>query len=119
MRLWLWLAASAVLTGSTSASAADCIYPKAPQSVPEGKTAAEAEMISAMTVFKQYNTDVTAYLACLDTDTSDKIRQAAGDTSAIMRVKSIQSKKHNSAVTELQSLTGKFNEQVRNFKSRN
>ena len=119
MRLWLWLAASAVLTASTSVSAADCTYPIAPQSVPEGKTAPEAEMISAMSAFKQYNGDVTAYLACLDTDTTDKIRQAGGNTGTIMRIKSMQSKKHNSVVTELQSLTGRFNEQVRHFKSRN
>jgi hypothetical protein len=71
-----------------------------------------------MSTFKQYNSDVTAYLSCLDTETSDKIREAGGATSAIMQIKSMQSKKHNSAVEELQATTGKFNEQVRTFKAR-
>jgi len=118
MRARLWLVASVVLTWSVSVSAADCAYPQAPGAVPDGKTASEAEMIAAMTIFKQYNTDVTAYLACLDTDTADKIREAGNAISAVVQVKSLQSKKHNSVVGELQALSGKFNEQVRNFKSR-
>jgi hypothetical protein len=98
--------------------AANCTHPKAPESIPNGKTAAEAVMVTAMTEFKQYNADVTAYLACLDVDTSDKIREASGATATIMQIKSMQSKKHNSAVDELQALATKFNEQVRAFKAR-
>jgi hypothetical protein len=116
MRFWLLIAMSCVL--SWRASAADCTYPKAPESIPDGKSAAEAEMVSAMTVFKQYNNEVTAYLSCLEGETADKIKEAGGSTSAIIQVKSMQSKKHNAAVTELQKLAGQFNEQVRSFKSR-
>ena len=47
MRVCLWLVASVVLTWSVSVSAADCAYPQAPGSVPDGKTASEAEMIAA------------------------------------------------------------------------
>jgi 3-keto-L-gulonate-6-phosphate decarboxylase len=101
-----------------SAFAADCTYPKAPESVPDGKTAAEAEMVSAMTAFKQYNSDVTSYLSCLESETSQKIREAGGSTGAVIQIKTLQSKKHNAAVQELQNLAGRFNEQVRNFKSR-
>jgi 3-keto-L-gulonate-6-phosphate decarboxylase len=106
------------LLAAFPAFGADCTYPKQPDSVPDGKTASEAEMVSAMTTFKQYNADVTSYLACLDSETSDKIREAGGATSAIMQIKSMQSKKHNSAVDELTAVTGKFNEQVRTFKAR-
>ena len=100
------------------AGAVDCTYPKAPDSVPDGKTASEADMIAAMTVFKQYNSDVTAYLACLDQETAEKVKEAGGSTGTIMQIKSLQSKKYNSAVEELKSTTGKFNEEVRAFKSR-
>ncbi len=97
---------------------ADCVFPKAPEQVPDGKTASESEMISAMTVFKQYNADVTAYSACLEKETAEKIRDAGGATSAIIQIKSLQAKKNNVAVDELQKKATDFNEQVRIFKAR-
>jgi hypothetical protein len=116
MKLSLWLTCIALAYGATAE--ADCTYPKTPESVPDGKTASQEVMVSAMTVFKQYNSDVTAYLACLGTETADKVRDAGGATSAIMQIKSMQGKKHNSAVDELQSMANKFNAEVRNFKAR-
>lgn len=96
---------------------AECTYPKAPDSVPDGKSASEAEMVAAMQAFKQFNSDVTAYLACVDSEADDQIKGAGGSSSTITLIKSMQTKKHNSAVDELQALAGKFNEQVRIFKS--
>lgn len=95
---------------------ADCVYPKAPASVPNGSTASEAEMTTAAGLFKQYNADVTAYLACLQDETTAK--SAGVSAGQVMQIKSMQSKKHNSAVDELESNIAKFNEQVRAFKSR-
>jgi hypothetical protein len=100
---------------------ADCNYPKAPQHMPDGKTATEAEMVQAMTAFKQYNGDVDAFTSCLDKETSDKVREAGSATAAfgnILQIKTLQSKKHNAAVAELQEKMKRFNEQVRAFKSR-
>jgi hypothetical protein len=97
---------------------ADCMYPKAPQQIPDGKTASENQMMEAMTVFKQYNGDVNSYTACLEKETIEKVRDAAGATSAIVQIKSLQSKKHNAAVQELQEKAKQFNEEVRVFKSR-
>jgi hypothetical protein len=117
MRLLSTLIAGTLLfCGSTAW--ADCTFPKAPESIPDGKTATEAEMITAMTGFKQFNTDVTDYLSCLEKETSDKISSAGGATSAVIQIKSMQSKKHNAALADLKELAGKFNEQVRVFKSR-
>jgi hypothetical protein len=120
MRRAVFLTAS-ILSGAMlcgSAAWADCAFPKAPESIPDGNTASEAEMIAAMTGFKQFNTDVTAYLSCLEKETSDKISSAGGATSAVVQIKSMQAKKHNAAVADLKDLTNKFNEQVRVFKSR-
>jgi hypothetical protein len=116
MRLHSLLVAACLLC--SSAAWADCAFPKAPDGVPDGKTATEAEMIAAMTGFKQFNTDVTEYLSCLDKETADKISSAGGATSAVVQIKSMQAKKHNAALADLKELTGKFNEQVRVFKSR-
>jgi predicted nucleic acid-binding Zn-ribbon protein len=93
---------------------ADCVYPKAPASIPDGKTATEAEMLSAMTAFKTYDADVKAFGACLD----DETKQKAAGTAQLMQIKTMQSKKLNAAVEELQSKAKEFNEQVRAYKAR-
>jgi hypothetical protein len=106
------LAAIASLACSTAF--AECTFPKAPASVPDGKVASEAEMIEAMKVFKAYNDEVTAFGACLEAETKSK----ATGTAQLMQLKSLQMKKHNTAVDELQSKAKLFNEQVRIFKAR-
>lgn len=95
---------------------ADCAYPKAPSAIPNGSIASEGEMTAAAAAFKQYNSDVTAYLACLQDETAAK--SAGVSTNQALQIKSMQSKKHNSAVEELESNVAKFNAQVRAFKSK-
>ena len=98
-----------------SFSASDyCAFPKAPATIPDGKSASEADMIAAMQAFKAYNDEVTAFGACLEQETKDK---AAG-TAQLMQLKTMQTKKHNAAVAELQEKAKLFNEQVRIFKAR-
>jgi hypothetical protein len=93
---------------------AECAFPKAPATIPDGKTASEAEMVAAMTAFKAYNEEVTAFGTCLDSETKEK---SAG-TAQLMQLKTMQTKKLNAAVAELQSKAKDFNEQVRIFKAR-
>jgi hypothetical protein len=93
---------------------AECTFPKAPDSIPDGKTASEAEMVAAMTAFKTYNESVNAFGACLEEETKSK---AAG-TAQLMQLKTMQAKKHNAAIDELQAKAKLFNEQVRVFKAR-
>lgn len=105
----------AILTFAFSFSAhADCAFPKAPASVPDGKTATEAEMLAAMQAFKAYNEAVNDFGTCLEEETKSK---AAG-TAQLMQLKTMQAKKHNAAVEELQAKAKQFNEQVRIFKAR-
>jgi hypothetical protein len=87
---------------------------KAPAAMPDGKTASEAEMIEAMKSFKAYNDEVTAFGSCLEEETRNK---AAG-TAQLMQLKTLQMKKHNAAVDELQAKAKLFNEQVRIYKAR-
>ena len=93
---------------------AECAFPKAPATIPDGKTASEADMVAAMTAFKAYNEEVNAFGACLDGETKEK---SAG-TAQLMQLKTMQTKKLNAAVAELQGKAKEFNEQVRIFKSR-
>lgn len=87
---------------------ADCPLPKAPATIPDGKTADEAEMLAAMNAFKAYNEEVQAFQACLD-------EASNGQT---MHYKSMQAKKLAAVVAELENKAKKFNEQVRIFKAR-
>jgi len=85
---------------------AECAYPKAPATIPDGKTASEAEMIAAMQAFKAYDAEVAAFGTCLEQETKEK---AAG-SGQLMQLKTMQVKKHNAAVAELQSKAKEFNE---------
>jgi hypothetical protein len=96
---------------------ADCTYPKAPDAMPDAKTATQPDMIAAMAAFKQYNAEVDAYIACLDEETAAKVKDAGG-TGAIMQIKAMQSKKKNSALDERAAKIDVFNKTVREFKSR-
>nr|MBO2489717.1 hypothetical protein [Gammaproteobacteria bacterium] len=93
---------------------ADCPFPKAPDHIPDGRTASEAEMIAAMNEFKAYNDAVVAFQNCLDEET--KAKSASGG--ATMAFKAMQAKKLDAAVKELEAKAKKFNEQVRIFKAR-
>jgi len=105
-RKWMLAAAAAACCFSLAAQA-DCVLPPAPSKIPDGSTASEQEMITAMQTLKEYNADVDTYLKCLQFETKQN-RLSAGD----------QEKMHNTAVDTLQKVAAKFNEQVRTFKSK-
>jgi hypothetical protein len=109
------IAAFGIALASFSIAAhADCPYPRAPAVMPDGKTASEAEMIAAMKAFQAYNDEVTAFGVCLDQETKTK----STGTAQLMQLKTLQMKKHNAAVDELQAKAKLFNEQVRIYKAR-
>lgn len=109
----LSIVAAATFAFSFSAQA-ECPFPKAPASIPDGKTASEPEMVEAMKAFKAYNDEVEAFGTCLEEETKTK---AAG-SAQLMQLKTMQMKKHNAAIDELQVKAKQFNEQVRIFKAR-
>ena len=113
-RKLLNLGAALAFAAFAATAQAECAFPKAPATIPDGKTASEAEMVAAMQAFKAYNEEVTAFGACLEAETKSK---AAG-TAQLMQLKTMQTKKHNAAIDELQAKAKLFNEQVRVFKSR-
>jgi hypothetical protein len=86
---------------------ADCTLPTAPSKIPDGSTAAEAEMVAAMQTLKRYDADVTTYLKCLEFEAKQK-----------RLTKDDQERRHNEALGNLQSIAAKFNEQVRVFKAK-
>ena len=105
------LAAALAFAAFSFQAQAECTYPKAPATIPDGKSASEPEMVAAMNAFKMYNDEVAAFGKCLDTE----VAGAGGQT---MAMKTMKSKKIAAAQDELQEKAKLFNEQVRVFKSR-
>jgi hypothetical protein len=102
------LAAVAVAyVASMAAYADDCVLPPAPSKIPDGASANEQEMVSAMQTLKQYNGDVDTYLKCLDFEQKQN---------RLSRTE--EERKHNEAVDAMTKIAAKFNEQVRTFKAK-
>jgi hypothetical protein len=95
------------LLAALPAHADDCLLPPPPSKIPDGATANEQQMLNAMNTLKEYNGDVNVYLQCLDFQAKQN-RLAEG----------VRDLKHDAAVTELQAIADKFNQQVRLFKSK-
>jgi hypothetical protein len=116
------LVSGLVLMGLLAAGLAnaECVYPKAPESLPDGATATEQQMIDGMKAVKEYNNQVSGYLNCLDMEMQSRIDAAGPDAPAdtIAQIKAIQTKRHNAAVEELEAHAARFNEQVKAYKAR-
>lgn len=100
------------------AAQAACIYPRAPQRVPDGKTATYDEMVAAQKAVQQFNEDINSYNACLDLEISSAEKSGQYDENRLSEMRAIQAKKNNAAVDEVQAIADQFNEQLRVFKSR-
>ena len=87
---------------------ADCELPPAPSKIPDGNTASQQEMVTAMNTLKEYNGDVETYTKCLEFEAKQN-RLSKTD----------EERMHNNAVDTLQKVAAKFNEQVRTFKAKN
>jgi hypothetical protein len=113
------LAVPLLLALGASASAA-CVYPQAPQSLPNGGKATKEEMLAAQAQVKEYSKTVQeVYLPCLDAEKQETLaaldnmdpeytqKQAAVDT--------MHAKKHNAALDELQALAGRWSQELKAF----
>jgi hypothetical protein len=88
-------------------ASADCVLPAAPSHVPDGHSANEQEMKSAMHTLQQYNDDVNEYTKCL----MFQLHQNH------LSFDDVQ-KQQADALNTLAGVAGHFNEQVRIFKTR-
>jgi hypothetical protein len=103
---------------AAGAAQATCIYPRAPDRVPDGKTATFEEMAEAQKAVQQFNEDINSYNACLDMEMSVLEKSGQYDENRLSELRAMQAKKNNAAVDEVTALAEQFNEQLRIFKSR-
>lgn len=97
---------------------ATCIYPRAPDKVPDGKTATYEEMVAAQKEVQRFNEDITAYNACLDMEMNAVVQSGTYDETRLNELRAMHAKKNNAAVDEVQAVADLFNEQLRVFKAR-
>ena len=114
------LLALPLLLALGAAAQADCVYPQAPQSLPNGGKATKDEMLAAQGEVKQYSKAVQeTYLACLETEKNASI--AALDnmdpeyTQKKAAIESMHAKKHNAALDELTALADRWSQELKAF----
>jgi len=110
-----------LLLGATVASA-DCVYPQAPQALPNGAKATKDEMLAAQAQVKEYSAAVQEkYLPCLEKEKADYT--AALDnmdpeyTAKKTAIDDVHAKKHNAALDELQAVAARWSEELKAFKA--
>ena len=91
----------------------DCSYPKMKLDFPNGETATMEEMVAAQTSFKAYNTDMDAYLKCLD----DELALVSEDLDIYPDIKKANNLKYDAAVDVLTEAAEEWNQAVRAYKA--
>jgi hypothetical protein len=102
------------LLATSLAAEAACVYPQAPQALPNGNSSTKDEMLAAQGVVKEYVKVVQEeYLPCLDQEKSDAIgaldNMDPDYTAKKTTIDAIHAKKHNAALDELQAFVNRWN----------
>jgi hypothetical protein len=145
MKLLTAVAAIPFLLALGSAADAACVYPQAPQSLPNGTSATKEEMLAAQAVIKEYtravqgppvpkpdaspeeltkfNTERQAsYLACLEQERNDAVAKLdPADPELAQKTASVEAifaKKNNAAVDELTAVATRWSEEVKAFSAK-
>ena len=108
----------AALVLSSPLALAACPYPTAPSAMPDGNTASKDEMMVGKAAIKQFNADVEAYNACLDTELQTALADPALSEDQRKNLTAMSNAKHDAAVDELTALAAKFNDQVKAYKAK-
>lgn len=109
----------ALAAGAAFPAYADCTYPRAPTSMPNGNSASMEEMVEGQKQVKQYMADMDTYLKCLDQG-KQPLPEGATDEQKkeYERLEAIRVQKHNAAVGEMEAVAERFNEQLRAYRAR-
>jgi hypothetical protein len=121
MKAWIPLTLVFAL-GSAGYAQADCTYPRAPASIPDGNTASKDEMIAAKNDVARYNNEMNAYLDCIKLEIQaatpkDPSKLSKDEKAKAEEQEKVLTQKNNAAVDELQQVVGRFNEQLKAWKA--
>ena len=104
---------------ATTTAQAACVYPRAPENIPDGRTATYDQMVAAQQAVKQFDADIAAYNACLNMELEALLASPDIDDARKAELAEMQVKKNNAAVDEAQVVADRFNEQLRAYKEAN
>ncbi len=105
--------------GAAAVAHADCTYPRAPDRIPDGSTASLDDMKAAKGQVDKYNKDMETYLSCIKSEHDQALAKAANlSEDQKKQMQMVYAQKNDAAVDELQSVAGRFNEQVRAYKQK-
>jgi|APCry1669188879_1035177.scaffolds.fasta_scaffold14625_3 hypothetical protein len=104
---------------AASSAYAECNYPKAPGTIPDGKTAALEDMLAANKAVKAYNADMETYLGCIKKEAEESIARQNETLSEDQKkqMAAVWQQRNNAAVDELESVAARLNEQIRVYKA--
>ncbi len=124
MKISTAVALAPLLLLLSAAAEAACVYPQAPQSLPNGKSATKDEMLATQGLVKEYVRSVQeTYLPCLEKDKVDAL--AALDnmdpeySAKKANIEAIHAKKHNAALDELQAFVDRWNAEKKAYTDKN
>jgi hypothetical protein len=111
------LALAATLVAGPAYAA--CTYPKAPDKIPDGRTATLEEMLATQKLVKQFDTEIGAYQTCLETEHNDALAKETGlsDQQKTERQKILQ-QKQNAAADDATTVAARFNDQVKIYREK-
>mgnify|MGYP003509642219 FL=1 len=104
----------------STASFADCTYPRAPGKAPDGNVATREEMVAGKKLVDEYNAKMTEYLACIKAEYDDALAKGGATLSEDQKkqMAMMYTQKNDSAVDELTGIANNLNEQIRAFKAK-
>jgi hypothetical protein len=120
MKLAIRISVATILLLSSLAVRAACVYPQAPQNLPNGATATKEQMLAAQAQIKEYSKNVQdVYLPCLEKDriAAEAALDPADPELAQKKValQAMEAKKHNAALDELTAIAGRWSEEIKAF----
>ncbi len=118
MKLSILAVITAIAAFGTVTAAAACIYPRPPETVPDGRTAMYDEMVAGQAAVKAFDADVTAYNTCLQMELESLLADPALDETRRSEIAAMYVKKNNAAVDEVQAVADRFNEELRAYNKR-
>lgn len=109
-----------VATLAAGPSYAACTYPKAPDKIPDGQTATLEDMLATQKLVKQFDTEISAYQACLETEFNEAIAKEPNLTEQQKNERQkIRQQKQNAAADDAQAVAARFNDQVKIYRDKN
>lgn len=96
--------------GCCAFAAAACETPSL-ITIPDGATSTKDQLLAAQAQVKSYMAAMQQYLSCVD----DEMAAKGDDATAVY--KKLMIDRHNTAVSEMESVAGAFNDQVKAFKA--